>query len=178
MMINTQVNEVNVSVELLPIFFRLVYLNLRFLFPAKNETRIKLNSARKRLPLMQEVISIQKEQFSMLSSFTFYYSTVRINCTLTNKSVLVEFQPPSPIQNWFFKRRFFVMQHKLYWFIIILQGIFSQSNNDLQMTKRLKEVGELLELPVLDHVIITEESFYSFCRWREDVNRVAKIEKK
>lgn len=41
-------------------------------------------------------------------------------------------------------------------------GNIQPSNNDLQMTKRLKEVGELLELPVLDHVIITEESYYSF----------------
>jgi len=41
-------------------------------------------------------------------------------------------------------------------------GNIQPSNNDLQMTKRLKEVGELLELPVLDHVIVTEESYYSF----------------
>lgn len=41
-------------------------------------------------------------------------------------------------------------------------GNIQPSNNDLQMTKRLKELGELLELSVLDHVIVTEESYYSF----------------
>lgn len=41
-------------------------------------------------------------------------------------------------------------------------GNIQPSNNDLHMTKRLKELGDLLELPVLDHVIITEESYYSF----------------
>jgi len=41
-------------------------------------------------------------------------------------------------------------------------GNIQPSQKDLNMTKRLKEVGDLLELPVLDHVILTEESFYSF----------------
>ena len=33
---------------------------------------------------------------------------------------------------------------------------------DIQMTKRSKEGGELLEIKVLDHVILGKEGFYSF----------------
>lgn len=41
-------------------------------------------------------------------------------------------------------------------------GNIQPSLSDIQMTKRLKEVGDLLELPIIDHVIVTEESYYSF----------------
>ena len=33
---------------------------------------------------------------------------------------------------------------------------------DLMMTKKLKEGGELLEIKVLDHLILTKDRFYSF----------------
>ena len=33
---------------------------------------------------------------------------------------------------------------------------------DIQMTKKLKKGGELLEIKVLDHVILGKEGFYSF----------------
>jgi DNA repair protein RadC len=33
---------------------------------------------------------------------------------------------------------------------------------DVQMTKKLKEGGELLEIKVLDHLILTKDGFYSF----------------
>ncbi|PSR55774.1 DNA repair protein [Adhaeribacter arboris] len=36
------------------------------------------------------------------------------------------------------------------------------SATDITMTKRLKEVGNFLELPVLDHIIVTKEGYYSF----------------
>ncbi|MDY0301310.1 MAG: DNA repair protein RadC [Trichlorobacter sp.] len=36
------------------------------------------------------------------------------------------------------------------------------SNEDKQLTRRLKEAGELLDIRVLDHVIIGDGSFYSF----------------
>ena len=35
------------------------------------------------------------------------------------------------------------------------------SNEDIALTKKLKEIGKLLDLPVLDHIITTSESFYS-----------------
>ena len=62
---------------------------------------------------------------------------------------------------------FYIMQSK--WLCKVLHNLHNHpsgniqpSVSDLLMTKRLKEVGDLLELPVLDHVIITEESYYSF----------------
>ena len=33
---------------------------------------------------------------------------------------------------------------------------------DIEMTKKLKKGGELLEIKVLDHVILGKEGFYSF----------------
>ena len=41
-------------------------------------------------------------------------------------------------------------------------GQLKPSVADLQLTKKMKEGGKLLEVPVLDHVIITSESYYSF----------------
>src|ERR1039458_3040323 len=36
------------------------------------------------------------------------------------------------------------------------------STEDINLTKRLKQAGALLEIPVLDHLILTTEGFYSF----------------
>ncbi len=36
------------------------------------------------------------------------------------------------------------------------------SQADIQLTKKLKKGGELLEVPVLDHLIFTDEGFFSF----------------
>ncbi|NOU62268.1 JAB domain-containing protein [Marinifilum caeruleilacunae] len=41
-------------------------------------------------------------------------------------------------------------------------GNLSASEGDLQITRKLVEVGKLLDLPVIDHVIFTSESYYSF----------------
>ena len=35
------------------------------------------------------------------------------------------------------------------------------SEPDIELTKKMKQAGTLLDLPVLDHVILTEESYYS-----------------
>lgn len=36
------------------------------------------------------------------------------------------------------------------------------SGKDIEMTKKLKEAGELLGLPVIDHIIIGDKGYYSF----------------
>lgn len=36
------------------------------------------------------------------------------------------------------------------------------SASDVQLTKKIVQAGEVLEITVLDHVIVTTESFYSF----------------
>jgi len=35
------------------------------------------------------------------------------------------------------------------------------SDPDINLTKKMKQAGELLDLPVLDHVILTSETYYS-----------------
>jgi DNA repair protein RadC len=40
-------------------------------------------------------------------------------------------------------------------------GNLKPSSADLQLTKRMKKGGELLDIAVLDHIIITSESYYS-----------------
>lgn len=41
-------------------------------------------------------------------------------------------------------------------------GNISPSDADLRLTTKLKKAGDLLELPILDHVILGEEKYYSF----------------
>ena len=41
-------------------------------------------------------------------------------------------------------------------------GNLQPSSQDITLTKRLKAAGELLEIPVLDHLILSNEGFYSF----------------
>ncbi|MFN3455317.1 MAG: JAB domain-containing protein [Pseudobdellovibrio sp.] len=36
------------------------------------------------------------------------------------------------------------------------------SNTDIKTTRKLKKCGELLEIPILDHIIFNSEEYYSF----------------
>lgn len=41
-------------------------------------------------------------------------------------------------------------------------GNLNASQTDIQLTKKLKEGGRILEIQLLDHLIITSESYFSF----------------
>jgi DNA repair protein RadC len=41
-------------------------------------------------------------------------------------------------------------------------GNLKPSDADMRLTRQLKEAGQLLEIPVLDHVIVSNEGYYSF----------------
>jgi DNA repair protein RadC len=41
-------------------------------------------------------------------------------------------------------------------------GNLTPSQADIQLTRKLKEGGNLLEIQLLDHIIMTSESYYSF----------------
>ena len=41
-------------------------------------------------------------------------------------------------------------------------GNLKPSEADIRITKSIKEAGKLMEIPLLDHLIITENGFYSF----------------
>lgn len=41
-------------------------------------------------------------------------------------------------------------------------GNLQPSEADIHLTRKLKDAGVLLDLPVLDHLIVTSESYYSF----------------
>ena len=41
-------------------------------------------------------------------------------------------------------------------------GNLKPSDEDLRLTKKLKDAGSLLEIPVLDHIIISNEGYFSF----------------
>jgi DNA repair protein RadC len=41
-------------------------------------------------------------------------------------------------------------------------GNLTASQADLKLTKDLKDAGKFLHIPVLDHIIITSEAYYSF----------------
>ncbi|WP_422358586.1 JAB domain-containing protein [Reichenbachiella sp.] len=41
-------------------------------------------------------------------------------------------------------------------------GNTQPSQQDINLTRKVKSVGEAMDLPVLDHVILTKESFFSF----------------
>lgn len=41
-------------------------------------------------------------------------------------------------------------------------GNLKPSDADIRLTERIKQVGNQLDIPLLDHIILTKESFYSF----------------
>lgn len=41
-------------------------------------------------------------------------------------------------------------------------GNLQPSKNDIDLTKKLKRAGEVLELPVLDHIIFSDQQYFSF----------------
>ena len=41
-------------------------------------------------------------------------------------------------------------------------GNIKPSSSDISLTKKIKKGGELLDINVLDHVIITEKDYFSF----------------
>ena len=41
-------------------------------------------------------------------------------------------------------------------------GNLKPSDQDILLTKKLKEAGFLLEIPILDHLIITDSGYFSF----------------
>lgn len=41
-------------------------------------------------------------------------------------------------------------------------GNTTPSNADIQLTGKISEAGRILDIPVLDHIILTEDSYYSF----------------
>jgi len=41
-------------------------------------------------------------------------------------------------------------------------GNIQPSDADIRLTKKIKEAGEFLDLPIVDHVIIGDENYYSF----------------
>ena len=41
-------------------------------------------------------------------------------------------------------------------------GFLAPSIQDERLTERLVQVGRLLDLPILDHIILTSEGYYSF----------------
>ena len=41
-------------------------------------------------------------------------------------------------------------------------GNIKPSSSDINLTKKIKKGGELLDINVLDHVIITEKDYFSF----------------
>lgn len=41
-------------------------------------------------------------------------------------------------------------------------GTLRPSNQDVTITRKLKEMGEIMEIPVLDHIIVTTDGYYSF----------------
>ena len=41
-------------------------------------------------------------------------------------------------------------------------GTLKPSASDISLTKKIKKGGEVLDIKILDHIIITEGSYYSF----------------
>ena len=41
-------------------------------------------------------------------------------------------------------------------------GNIQPSDNDIRLTKKIKNAGEILEIRLMDHIIFSDEGFYSF----------------
>ena len=42
-------------------------------------------------------------------------------------------------------------------------GNLKPSTEDIRLTKKLVEAGKMMDLPVVDHLIMTDKAYYSFC---------------
>jgi DNA repair protein RadC len=42
-------------------------------------------------------------------------------------------------------------------------GNLKPSTEDIRLTKKLVEAGKMMDLPVVDHLIMTDKTYYSFC---------------
>lgn len=45
-----------------------------------------------------------------------------------------------------------------------ISGVNEPSSNDIETTKRMRQVGEIMGIPLLDHIIFTEKECYSIMR--------------
>ena len=41
-------------------------------------------------------------------------------------------------------------------------GQLKPSNSDIQLTNKIKETGKIMDIPLLDHLIVTDNGYYSF----------------
>lgn len=41
-------------------------------------------------------------------------------------------------------------------------GSLKASHQDIQLTKRMREAGQILDIPVVDHIIFTDDGYFSF----------------
>ena len=41
-------------------------------------------------------------------------------------------------------------------------GNLKPSGSDIKITKKMRDAGEIMEIKVLDHIIVTDESYFSF----------------
>jgi len=41
-------------------------------------------------------------------------------------------------------------------------GTLRPSNSDISLTKKIKAAGEVMDIKILDHLIITQKKYYSF----------------
>ncbi len=59
----------------------------------------------------------------------------------------------------------FALEHKATAIILCHNhpsGNVKPSGNDIDLTRKMKEAGKVLSIPVLDHIIISDEKYYSF----------------
>lgn len=47
-------------------------------------------------------------------------------------------------------------------YTLTLQGNVKPSEPDIQLTKKLRKAGELMEMPIMDHIIVGDASYFSF----------------
>ena len=45
---------------------------------------------------------------------------------------------------------------------LVLSSCDNPSQNDIDLTKKLKSAGQLLDVAVLDHIIVGNDTYYSF----------------
>ncbi len=48
-------------------------------------------------------------------------------------------------------------------------GIIEPTAEDIKVTERLAHAGEILKIPLLDHIIVMGKDFYSFRKRRDDI---------
>lgn len=135
---------------------------LRMTVKLRNDQKIKVNSAKSLYPIMQQILLREKhidrqKEHGWVAALSKEYKLLSIELISLGNGNLVYMDATDIFS--------FPLQKKSNNIMLIHNhpgGSLKPSLEDKDFTARIMSVGELINVKVLDHIIITENGYYSF----------------